>query len=426
MNNNKTFSDIKSEFPFFKKNRNLVFFDSAATSLKPKVVIDAVNKYYQNYSTNTHNLDFPLAIETKDIYESCRQDVADFIHSQKNEVIFCPSTTFALNQIAYSLGQYLKEGDEVVLTTCEHSSLLLPFYRLAQEKKIILKFIDVSTDGLITITNLKKILTKKTRIVAFASMNNSLGTINNVRELAKIVKNFKIEKKSQADWPFEKVLVLIDGAQSISHSMTNVSQWDIDFFTFSAHKLFGPTGIAVWWAKAKWLDLMQPLILGGGMNGRIYKDGKFTLLDPPDRFEAGTPNLAGIFGLQAAIKYVREIGIENIAQYERELKKYALEQFKKHLGDKVVVYNENQESGILLFNVLNVAAEDVANYLGHQKIALRSGNFCAKLLSEVINCASSLRVSFSIYNNKQDVDHLIAALQKGFNDGGDFLNEFFN
>lgn len=425
MSNKKNFSNFKSDFPFFKKNSDWVFFDGAATNLKPQVVIEAISSYYQDYSTNTHSIDYPLAIETRNIYESCRQDIAEFINGQNNEIIFCPSATFALNQIAFSIGQYLKPGDEVVLSTCEHSSLLLPFYRLAQEKKIILKFVEVTDEGLIIEENLKKVLTKKTRIVAFANMNNSFGTVNDVAKLTKIVKSYQIEKLSVENWPFQQALVLIDGTQAIIHMVTNVSKWNIDFFTFSAHKLFGPTGIAIWWAKAVWLKFLQPLILGGGMNGRIYKDGTFTLIEPPYCFEAGTPNIAGVFGLKAAINYVRKIKLENIFQNEKALKKYAIEQFEQYLGNKIVIYNKKQETAILLFNVVNVFAEDVANYLGHKKIALRSGNFCAKLISEVLNCGSSLRVSFSIYNNKEDVDQLVSALKQGLNDGGDFLNEFF-
>lgn len=425
MKNKKNFSNIKSDFPFFKKNRNLVFFDSAATSLKPKVVINAINNYYQNYGTNTHNIDFPLAIETKNIYDSSRQIVANFINAQNHEVIFYPSATFALNQIAYSLGFYLEEGDEIVLTNYEHSSLLLPFYRIAQERKIILKFIETQNQGLITVESLKKVLTNKTRIVAFANMSNSFGSVNDVKELTKIIKKHQIEKMSLKKWPFEKILVLIDGAQAIAHVKTDVKDWNIDFFTFSGHKIFGPTGIAIWWAKSKWLNLLQPLILGGGMNGRIYQDGNFTLLDAPDKFEAGTPNIAGVFGLKSAIEYVMKIGLANIYYHEKQLKKYAVEELKKHFFNKITIYNEQEESSILLFNVDNVFAEDVANYLGHKKIALRSGNFCAKLLSEVLTCASALRVSFSIYNSEKDVDKLVLALEQGFKDGGDFLNGFF-
>lgn len=424
MSKTKSFSTIKNDFPFFKQHSELVFFDSAATSLKPKIVLDAVADYYENYSVNSHTTDFPLALATKAKYESAREDVAKFINGQQDEVVFCPSTTFALNQIAYSLGEFLQANDEIVLTSSEHSSLLLPFYRLAQEKKVNLKFVPIASDGLITPDNLKKVLSKKTKVVAFANMNNSLGTINDAAELTKVVKNFAIE--SDAKWPFEKAFVVVDGAQAIAHIPTDVSAWGIDFFAFSAHKLFGPTGIAGWWTKKAWLDLLQPLILGGGMNGRIYQDGRFTLLDGPERFEGGTPNLAGVFGMQAAIKYVAEIGMAEIHNHEKILKEYAISEFKKHFGDKVVIFNEEQPSGILLFNVVNVAAEDVASYLGQQGIALRSGNFCAKLIADVIKCPSSLRVSLSIYNDQQDIDRLVQVLAKGFAEGGDFLNELFN
>lgn len=424
-NKNSNFSKIKNDFPFFKNHRDLIFFDNAATTLKPKIVIRAVSDYYQKYNTNTHSNDFPLALETNNLYQDTRKTVAQLINCQSNEVIFCSSTTFALNQIAYSLSFYLKPGDEIVLTTCEHSSLLLPFYRLAEEKKIILKFIEVTIDGMITIENLKKVLTNKTRVVAFANVNNSFATVNDVKEITKVINNYQLKNLVEIEWPFKKILVIIDAAQGISHVKTNVKDWAIDFLAFSGHKIFGPTGIAVWWTRTEWLSLLKPLILGGGMNGRIYKDGHFTFLNPPDVFEGGTPNLAGVFGLKAAVEYLLKIGVTNITQHQKQLKQYAIGQFKKYLADKVTIYNERQGTGTLLFNVNNVFAEDVANYLGHKNICLRSGNFCAKLLSEVIKCASSLRISFFIYNSEKDIDKLILALQQGFKDGGDFLNDFF-
>ncbi|MDQ7983200.1 MAG: aminotransferase class V-fold PLP-dependent enzyme [Spiroplasma sp.] len=427
-NKNSNFSklkNLKNDFPWFKNHRDLVFFDSAATTLKPQVVINAISNYYQKYSTNTHSIDFPVALDTNTIYQDTRKIVAQLLNCQADEIVFCPSATFALNQIAYSLGFYLKPGDEVILTACEHSSLLLPFYRLAQEKKIVLKFIEVASDGLITVENLTKVLTNKTRIVAFANVNNSLGTVNDVKQLTKVINHYSLKNLSDAVWPFKKILVLIDAAQSISHIKTNVQDWAVDFLAFSGHKIFGPTGIAVWWGKKQWLRLLKPLILGGGMNGRIYQDGNFTFLNPPDVFEGGSPNIAGVFGLQAAIEYLLKIGVTNIAQHQIQLKQYAVREFKKHFPNQIIIYNENQATGTLLFNVNNVFAEDVANYLGHKNICLRSGNFCAKLLSTVIKCASSLRVSFFVYNNETDIDKLVLALQQGFKDGGDFLNDFF-
>lgn len=422
---NVNFSKIKNDFPFFKSHPDLVFFDNAATTLKPKIVIDTINNYYQEYSTNIHNTDFPLAFATNNLYQDTRKTVAELINCQANEVIFCASTTFALNQIAYSLSFYLKPGDEVLLTTSEHSSLLLPFYRLAQEKKVILKFIEITNDGLITIENLKKSLTNKTRIVAFANVNNSFASVNDVKTIAKVINNYQLKNLSETEWPFKKIFLVIDGAQAISHVKTNVKDWAIDFFAFSGHKIFGPTGIAVWWTKTEWLPLLKPLILGGGMSSRIDKNGHFTFLKPPDVFEGGTPNIAGVFGLKVAIEYLLKIGVTNIAQHQNQLKQYAISQFKKNFPNKITIYNEKQGTGTLLFNVDNIFAEDVANYLGCRNICLRSGDFCAKLLSEVIKSVSSLRISFFIYNTEKDVDKLIIALQQGFKDGGDFLNDFF-
>lgn len=418
-------SKIKNDFPWFKRHPDLVFFDNAATTLKPKVVIEAIANYYQEYSTNSHNTDFPLGYETNKIYQDTRATVAKLINCQTAEVIFASSTTFALNQIAYSLSFYLKPGDEVLLTTAEHSSLLLPFYRLAQEQKVILKFIELTDDGLITIENLKKALTNKTRVVAFANVNNSFAAVNDVKALTKVINNYQLKNLNVREWPFKKVLVVVDGAQAVSHIKTNVTDWAIDFFAFSGHKIFAPTGIAVWWTKITWLPWLKPLILGGGSNRRINKDGNFTLLAPPDAFEAGTPNLAGVFGLKTAIEYLLKIGVTKIAEHQKQLKQYAINQFRNNLANKITIYNEKQGTATLLFNVKNVFAEDVANYLGHKNICLRSGNFCAKLLSEVIKSASSLRVSFFIYNTEKDVDKLVWALQQGFKDGGDFLNDFF-
>lgn len=423
---NSNFSQIKNDFPFFKNHSDLVFFDNAATTLKPKVVIDAVANYYQKYSTNSHSADFPLGYETIQIYQATRKTVAELINCQTNEVMFCPSTTFALNQIAYSLSFYLKPGDEILLTTSEHSSLLLPFYRLAQEQKVILKFIELTDDGLVTIENLQKVLTNKTRVVAFANVNNSFASVNDVKAITKVINNYQLKNLSEIDWPFKKILVVIDGAQAVSHVVTNVKDWVIDFFAFSGHKVFGPTGIAVWWTKTAWLPLLKPLILGGGMNGNIDKTGHYTLLKAPEVFEGGTPNLAGVFGLKVAIEYLLKIGITKIAQHQNQLKQYAIKQFKNNFVDKITIYNEKQAGATLLFNVNHVFAEDVANYLGHKNICLRSGNFCAKLLSEAIRSVSSLRVSFFVYNTEKDVDKLVLALQQGFKDGGDFLNEFFN
>lgn len=424
-NKNNDFSKIKLDFPFFKKKPHLVYLDTAATSLKPQVVIDALIEYYERYCINTHSQDYPLATQGNEIFENTREVVARFINCDSDEVVFCPSATFAYNQIAFGLESYLQAGDEILLSSLEHSSLLLPFYRLAKNKNIKLKFIETSSDGIITIDNLKKVLTSKTKVVAFANINNSLSAKNNTQELANFIKDYGKNNLKDDKWVFKNILVVIDGAQGVGHVETDVKNWNIDFFSFSGHKIFGPTGIGVWWGKKQWLNMLQPLLLGGAMNGRIYKDGTYSLLDSPYRFEGGTQNIAGVFGLRAAIKYILNIGINNIYNHEINLKNYAVRQLKKHIGANIEIYNSNIKSGNLIFNIKNVFAQDVANYLGTQNICVRSGTFCAKLLPETVNVEVTVRVSFYIYNTVADIDSLILALKKGINEGGDFLNEFF-
>ncbi|WP_308150136.1 MULTISPECIES: aminotransferase class V-fold PLP-dependent enzyme [unclassified Spiroplasma] len=424
-NKNSDFNNIKLDFPFFKKKPNLTYLDTAATSLKPQVVIDAIQEYYEKYCINTHSQDYPLAEEGNEIFEDTRKVIAQFINSDSDEVVFCPSATFAYNQIAFGLAPYLQPEDEVLLSSLEHSSLLLPFYRLMESKNIKIKFIETRSDGIITIENLKKMLTPKTRVVAFANVNNSLAIVNNTQQLTKSIKDYGSTNLKDDKWVFKNIVVVVDGAQAIGHIETDVKNWNIDFFAFSGHKIFGPTGIGVWWGKKQWLNMFQPLLLGGGMNGRIYKDGTYNLLDSPYRFEGGTQNLAGVFGLRVAIAYILNIGIKNIYHHEINLKNYAVQQLRKHIGNKIEIYNGDIKSGNLIFNIKKVFAQDVSNYLGTQNICVRSGTFCAKLLPETVNAEATVRASFYIYNTRADVDALVLALKKGINEGGDFLNEFF-
>lgn len=420
--NDNTF---KTDFPFFKNNPDLVYLDTAASSLKPQIVIDVVSDYYKKYCINPHSQDYQLAVKGNDIFEDTRKTISKFINSNENEIVFYPSATFAYNQIAFGLEKYLQENDEILLTTLEHSSLLLPFYRLIQTKKIKIKFIETNKQGVITVESLKKVLTPKTRIVAFANINNSLAIENDTETLTNFIKEYGKKNVKSDNWIFKNILVIIDGAQSIGHIKTDVKNWNIDFFGFSGHKVFGPTGIGVFWGKNEWLNMLDPLILGGGMNDDIYENGKFNLLDSPYRFEGGTQNIAGVFGLGAAIKYLLNIGIENIRNHEILLKKYAIEQLTAHLGNNIEIYNIDGNSSNIIFNIKKVFAQDVANFLGTQNICVRSGTYCAKLLPNIINTEVTIRLSFYIYNCKKDIELLVIALKKGINEGGDFLNEFF-
>lgn len=426
MNHKKTKKNhnIKSDFPFFNNNPQLVYLDSSATVLKPQSVINAINSYYNQYSINTHSQDYNLAVIGNNIFEDTRKIISTFINGTPNEIVFCPSATFAYNQIAFSLEQYLTAGDEILVTTLEHSSLLLPFYRLVTRKKVVIKFIETNDAGVITIANLKKVLSVKTKIVAFANINNSLAMENDTEELTKFIKTYGQTMIKTTKWPFANILVIIDGAQSISHIKTDVKKWDIDFFGFSGHKIFGPTGIGVWWGKKQWLTLLEPLLLGGGMTSN-FNTNSFKLLDSPYCFEAGTPNMAGVFGLQAAIKYVMKIGITTIRTHEIALKKYAVAQLTKYCGDQIKIYNHDGTAGNLIFNIKGVSSQDVANYLGTQNICVRSGTYCAKLLPQTLNSATTVRASFFIYNDFADIDALVNTLKKGINNGGDFLNAFF-
>lgn len=418
-------NNFKADFPFFKNNPHLVYLDTAASSLKPQVVIDAIKEYYEQYCINPHSQDYQLAVKGNDIVEDTRKIISKFINSNENEVIFCPSATFAFNQIAFGLEKYLQENDEILLTNLEHSSLLLPFYRLIKTKKIKIKFIETNKQGIITIEKLKKVLTPKTRIVAFANINNSLAIENDTEKLTSFIKDYGQKHLKNNDGIFKNILVVIDGTQSAGHIKTDVKKWNIDFFGFSAHKVFGPTGIGILWGKNEWLNIIEPLILGGGMNDCIETNGKFSLLASPTRFEGGTQNIAGVFGLGAAIKYLLSIGMENIKNHQISLKKYAVKQLTKHLNDNIEIYNSNGNSNNIIFNINNVFAQDVANFLGTQNICVRSGTYCAKLLTNTINTTATIRVSLYIYNCKKDIDLLIMALKKGINEGGDFLNEFF-
>ncbi len=425
--NKKNINDnnFKADFPFFKNNPDLVYLDTAASSLKPQVVIDAIKGYYEQYCINPHSQDYQLAVKGNDIFEDTRKIISKFINSNENEIVFCSSATFAFNQIAFGLEKYLQENDEILLTNLEHSSLLLPFYRLIKTKKIKIKFIETNNHGVITIEKLKKVLTPKTRIVAFANINNSLAIENDTEKLTNVIKDYGQKYLKSNDWVFKNILVVIDGAQSIGHIKTDVKKWNIDFFAFSGHKVFGPTGIGVFWGKNEWLNILEPLILGGGMNDCIATNGKFSLLASPTRFEGGTQNIAGVFGLGAAIKYLLSIGMVNIKNHQISLKKYALQQLTKHLSNNIEIYNDNINSSNIIFNINNVFAQDVANFLGTQNICVRSGTYCAKLLSNTLNTSATIRVSLYIYNCKKDIDLLVTALKKGINEGGDFLNEFF-
>ncbi|WP_342263592.1 aminotransferase class V-fold PLP-dependent enzyme [Spiroplasma endosymbiont of Clivina fossor] len=400
--------NIKKDFPFFQKNKNIVYLDNSATSLKPQCVIDNIINYYLKYSTNPHNTDFLLAYDCNENIQKIRKLVAEFINGKDSEIIFTPSTTFGLNQLALGLEALISKDDEILLTMAEHSSNLLPWYRLAKTKQAKIKYIGLE-DLTITITNVKKLLTPKTKIVSFANISNVLGTVNDTKAICQAIKQYN-----------PNIIVIIDGAQSVGHIKTDVQDWDIDFLVFSGHKMLGPTGIGILWGKNMMLSKLAPMLLGGGNNAIINENRTYSLVQGYMGFESGTQNIAGIFGLQEAIKYLQNIGLETIHNYITSLKDYAVNEIRRENLD-VTIYNPNAKSGILVFNVNNVAAHDVSvNLANNHNICLRSGIHCASLIDQVLGVESSLRASFYIYNTKEDVDKLIIALKTG----GNFIDDF--
>ena len=404
---------IKKDFPMFEnktqmQGHDLVFLDNASTTFKPKCVIDAVLNYLSYETSNSHRGDYDLCFNVDQKVDEARGVVADLLNAEKNEIVFTSGATMSVNLVAFGYAfKYLEKGDEILLTKAEHASNILPWFKLCELKGIIVKFIPFDKDGRLTVENIKKTITNKTKMIAVAHVSNVLGYILDIKEITKIAHSHDI-------------LVFCDGAQSVPHMKVDVKDLDVDFLCFSAHKMCGPTGIGVLYGKYDLLDKMDPTLLGGGMNSKFHSNCEIKYLVPPAKFEAGTLNLEGIFGLIAAIKYVQAIGLDNIHNYESDLRKYFIKRIKE--VKDIVLYNENAESGIVTFNIKNIFAQDLATYLNSRGIAVRSGQHCAKILPEFLNEIATCRASIYFYTTKEDIDALVDALKNG----GDFLDAYFS
>lgn len=398
------------DFPILNKtmqNHRLVYLDNAATTFKPIVVLDSIKDYYENYCANTHRGDYDIA-HTADVkYDEARQIVADFIGADKNEVVFTAGASMSLNMIAYGYAKFLHEGDEILITEAEHASNVLPWFTIAKEKGCIIRYIPLTKEGRLTIENVKKSITDKVKVIAVAQVTNVLGFTVDIKSIAKIAHEYG-------------AILVCDGAQSIPHFKVDVKDLDCDFLAFSGHKMCGPTGIGVMYGKFNILKEMDPLMSGGGMNARFNMCGEVSLLLPPAKFEAGTQNIEGAIGLASAIKYLESIGMDNIENHEKELRKYAISKLKQL--DNVILYNENAESGIITFNIKDVFAQDAATYFNSKGICVRSGQHCAKILINFLGTVATVRASIYFYNTFEDIDALVEACKKA----GDFLDAYFN
>ena len=384
------------------KNNNMVYFDNGATTLKPDCVKDKIVEYYNEYTSNIHRGDYATSLKTSDLYEECRKLVQKFINaSHPSEIVFTSGTTKSLNDIAFGyFKHHLNKDDEVLITETEHASNVLPWFILQKEIGIKVKYIPLNKNNEITIDNLTKSITNKTKVLSIAHITNVVGDIRNIKEISSTCHK-------------NNILLVVDAAQSIAHTKIDVQDMDIDFLAFSGHKMYGPTGIGVLYGKFNLLKELVPLEYGGGMNAIFNKDGYLELKDLPDKLEAGTPNIEGVLGLSEAIKYIDTIGINKINEYEKELRKYLIDKLKDL--DFITIYNKDNEASIVAFNINGVFSQDTAIYLDKYKICVRAGNHCAKMTKDIFNIANTCRISLSFYNTKEEIDLLINVLKNSKN-----------
>jgi cysteine desulfurase/selenocysteine lyase len=401
-------SSCKKDFPIFERKvrggNSLIYLDSGATSQKPNSVIEAESNFYRTVNAAVHRGAHLLAEEASEAYESAREKVAAFIGAISNEVIFTKSATESLNIIAYSFGNpdsriNIKAGDQIVVTEMEHHANLIPWQQLAKRTGAELRWLAVTADGRIDLTNLDQVITKKTKIVAITHQSNVLGSILPVETIV---------KASHA----VGALVVLDACQSAPHFALDVKKLDIDFLAFSGHKTLGPTGIGVLWGKFDLLEKLEPSLFGGSMVDSVTMESA-TWAATPRKFEAGVPNMAQAVGLSAAIDYLNQIGMHNIAQHEQDLTSYLLKEIISISGVKVIgPVDMKDRGGVVSFTVDGVHPHDVGQVLDQYGIAVRTGHHCAWPLMRKLNLVGTTRASLYLYNSKSDVDSLLESIEK--------------
>lgn len=393
--------NVREQFPILDQEVNgspLVYLDNAATAQKPRSVIEALEDYYRRYNSNVHRGVHTLSSVATDGYEGARDKVQTFINAgQREEIVFTRGTTTAINTVAASYGRAnLQQGDEIVLTPMEHHSNLIPWQQVAKATGAELKYIPLQPDGTVSVESARSTISERTKIVAMVHVSNVLGTMNPIKEVTKIAHE-------------NEAVMVVDGAQSTPHTPVDVQDLDCDFFAFSAHKMCGPTGIGVLYGKKALLEDMEPFEFGGEM---IDEVGLYdaTWKEVPHKFEGGTPIIAGAIGLNAAIDFLNDIGLDNIKTHEQQLAQYAMDQLAAH--DDIEVYGPpaNERAGIITFNIQGVHPHDTATVLDTKGVAIRAGHHCARPLMNWLDVAATARASFYLYNTEADVDALVDAL----------------
>jgi cysteine desulfurase/selenocysteine lyase len=393
---------IRKQFPVLSravKGRPLVYLDNAATTQKPQVVIDALINYYTGYNANIHRGIHTLAEEATAAFEETRDAVQQFIHAaNREEVIFTRGTTESINLVAYTWGrQQIKAGDEILISTMEHHSNIVPWQILCEEKNAVLRVIPINDKGELLMDEYKKMLTPKTRLVSVVHASNALGTINPVRQII--------------EWAHEAgAVVLIDGAQSTAHLDIDVQEMDCDFFAFSAHKLYGPTGTGVLYGKKKILEAM-PVFLGGGEMIKEVTFAKTTYNDLPYKFEAGTPNIADVIAFKSALQFIRDAGKERIRKHESDLTLYATRQLEQ-IPRLRIIGQAKEKLSVISFVIDQAHPQDIGILLDNRGIAVRTGHHCAEPLMQRFGIPGTVRASFAVYNTRDEVDILVMGLEK--------------
>ena len=385
----------REDFPML--NDSIIYFDNGATTLKPKQVIDAVNKYYLDHTSNIHRGDYDAAVTTNNAYDAVRDIVAKFVHCKSREVIYTSGATMSINLVVFGyMKKHLKKGDVVLLNKAEHASNVLPWMKLQEEIGFEIQYIPLSEDYEVLYENVVNCVDSKTKVISLAHVSNVIGDVRDVSKIGRFCREHGI-------------IFHVDGAQSVPHMPVDFQKSYMDFLSFSGHKMVGPTGVGILIGREELLEEMEPLCYGGGMNSFFEEDSTYELKSIPVRFEAGTPPIAEVIGLGEAISYLQKIGMDKIHQYEKELKQYFLSKVKDI--PNIIVYNKNINSGIVSFNIDGVFAQDSSVYLNHYHICVRAGNHCAKLLKDVLPVKNTVRVSFYFYNTKEEIDSLIEALK---------------
>ena len=385
----------REDFPMLDKG--IIYFDNGATTLKPKSVIDSISDYYSNYSSNAHRGDYTISIKASKEFEDVREKTRKFINAKDvREIVFTSGATESLNTIAKGyIKNTLKSNDEILITKSEHASNVLPWFELENEIGIKVKYIPLTDNHTVTLDNVINSITDKTKVISLAQVTNVIGDLRPIKQIAEYA-----HKKG--------IIVIVDAAQSVGHTNIDVQDFDIDFLAFSAHKMMGPTGIGILYGKYDLLNQIKPIKMGGGMNIEFPSPKEIELKELPYKLEAGTQNIAGVIGFGKAIDYINEIGVDNIEEYITNLKEYAVSKLKNL--NNIKIYNENVEGPTVTFNMDGIFSQDVAIYLDKYNICVRSGTHCAKKLDDELGIKNTVRVSFYLYNTKEEIDRLVDAL----------------